>query len=242
MTLNHVAIIMDGNGRWAEKRGLSRSEGHQQGVRTAHRITRSTAKRGIPYLTLYTLSTENLARPQEELDALAGLMREYLDNQVDSLIENDVKLRVIGNRSLLGRDLQEKIKQAQEKTSGGRRLTLSLAICYGGRDEIARAAREIAQKGTPEDITEENLSKHLDTAGIPDPDLLIRTGGEQRISNYLLWQLAYSELYFTKVLWPDFTGKHLSRAIEAFYRRERRFGSTGSSSQKKDRKKARKFK
>ncbi len=243
MTLKHVAIIMDGNGRWAQSRGLSRSEGHQQGVKTARRITEATSRRGIPCLTLYALSTENLSRPQEELDALAALMRNYLDNEVDSLIENDVKLRVIGNRAMLGRELQTKIEHAQQRTAGGRKLTLNLAICYGGRDEIIRAARKLAQEGSPKDITEENLAKNLDTAGMPDPDLLIRTGGEKRISNYMLWQMAYSELYFSRVLWPDFTGKHLSRAIQEYHRRERRFGRTDSTHKKKSgRKKARVFK
>lgn len=241
MTLKHVAIIMDGNGRWAEKRGLARSEGHRQGVKTARRITRAAGNRDIPYLTLYALSTENLSRPAEELDALATLMRNYLDNEIEQLLENDVRLHVIGNRSMLGRDLQKRIDKAEERTAQCSRLTLNLAICYGGRDEIVRAARRLAETGNPEDITVENLANNLDTGGIPDPDLLIRTGGEKRISNYLLWQLAYSELYFTSVLWPDFTGKHLSRAIEAYHRRERRFGKTGPAL-KKTKRKARVFK
>lgn len=227
MQIKHIAIIMDGNGRWAEKRGLPRSEGHKAGAVAARRVTRAVGKMEIPWLTLYTLSTENLYRPQKELDDLAALMRHYLDNEVPVLAKNRVRLKVIGDRGLLPPDLRRKINAAEETTGPRHLMTLCLAICYGGRDEIVRAVNAQAKKGQIKKMTEPGMAAALDTSGMPDPDLIIRTGGEYRISNFLIWQAAYSELYFTKTLWPDFGSRQLKAALDSFRRRERRFGMTG---------------
>jgi len=227
MQLKHIAIIMDGNGRWAKKRGLSRSEGHRAGTEAAKRTVRAISRMDIPCLTLYALSTENLYRPQQELDALVSLMRHYLETEVQSMVENRVRLRIIGDRRLLPPDLQKRIAQAEAETSRDYNKHLTLAVGYGGRDEVVRAVRSLARKGG--DLTrlnETRLARALDTADLPDPDLLIRTGGELRISNFLIWELAYTELYFTRVLWPDFSSRHLKAAIAAFHRRKRRFGLT----------------
>jgi len=229
MEPEHVAIIMDGNGRWAKKRGLPRAEGHRAGAQAARRATEAAGKAGLRYLTLYALSTENLYRPQAELDALMGLMRHYLDNEVPRLVENRVRLRVIGDRTCLPGDMRQKILWAERETSLEFELTLVLAVCYGGRDEIVRAVRSLSKRGSTERLSEKRLSRALDTGGIPDPDLLIRTGGDQRISNFLLWQCAYTELYFTKTLWPDFRARHLRAAVESYKKRERRFGKTGEN-------------
>lgn len=241
MQLNHIAIIMDGNGRWASRRGLPRSEGHREGTRTAGKIARAARRMKIPFLTLYTLSTENLYRPQQELDVLTTLMRHYLDHEVEKLIENKIRLRVIGDRRPLPADLRKKVAAAERDSKISHEMTLTLAICYGGRDEIVRAVRSLSKKPGLANINEKRLASALDTAEFPDPDLVIRTGGDCRISNFLLWELAYSELYFTRVLWPDFSTRNFKAAIAAFERRERRFGRTrddhpgqgGSPSRKK---------
>jgi undecaprenyl diphosphate synthase len=229
MELQHIAIIMDGNGRWAKRRGLSRAEGHRAGSRAAQRITRAGRRLGLPCLTLYALSTENLLRPAEELAALGKLLRHYLDTEVPSLIEHGIRLRVIGNRNLLAADLNRKIVAAEKQTAAGRDMTLGLALGYGGRDEIVRAAQALARRGRLRRVTEPSLASALDTAGLPDPDLLIRTGGERRLSNFLLWQSAYTELYFSRVLWPDFAARHLQAALRDYRQRERRFGRTDAS-------------
>ncbi len=226
MDLQHIAIIMDGNGRWAKKRGLPRSAGHQEGANAAARITRTLRKMGVPFLTLYALSTENLFRPQKELDALTSLMRKYLDEEVPRLLKHNVRLKVIGDRSLLPSDLRKKMAAAEAETAKDFMMTLSLAICYGGRDDVVRAIKKLADRVPLKKIGPEDIDSALDTAGVPDPDLIIRTGGEYRLSNFLTWQSAYSELYFTKTLWPDFTAAHLKRAMKKFNITERRFGRT----------------
>jgi len=237
MKLKHIAIIMDGNGRWAEQRGWPRSDGHRAGTEAARRISRAAGRMNIPFLTLYALSTENLYRPQEELDALTTLMRHYLETEINSLIENKVRLNIIGDRSLLPSDLRKQIARVETETSRDYDKVLSLAICYGGRNEIVRAVKSLAGKTDLKRLTEDRLTKALDTAGVPDPDLLIRTGGDLRISNFLIWELAYTELYFTRVLWPDFSPRHLRTAIDSFQRRERRFGRTDNSTSRKSKKK-----
>jgi len=228
MDLRHLAIIMDGNGRWAKARGLPRSDGHRAGAETARRITQAIRRRGIPFLTLYALSTENLARPADEVNALAGLMRRYLDEETKNLVAHGIRLRVIGDRALVSADLRRRIAAAEKTTATGNALTLTLAVAYGGRDEIVRAARAAGPK-----LTEARLAASLDTAGIPDPDLIVRTGGEVRLSNFLLWQAAYAELYFTKTLWPDFGPRALAAALAAFNRRTRRFGLTEAATKGK---------
>jgi undecaprenyl diphosphate synthase len=226
MELKHIAIIMDGNGRWAKRRGLPRSEGHRAGSETARKISRAAFEMKIPFLTLYALSTENLYRPQAELDALTGLMRNYVSTEADAFMENRIRFKVIGDRSLLPPDLRRSIALLERDTSRDYRATLCLAICYGGRDEIVRAVKSLAGHGDLKKLSEERLAKALDTAGVPDPDLLIRTGGDFRISNFLVWEAAYAELYFTRTLWPDFSARHLRTAVKSFYERERRFGRT----------------
>jgi len=217
---------MDGNGRWAKKRGLPRKEGHRRGAETARKITRAAGRMEISFLTLYALSTENLYRPQAELDALMNLMRHYLEDEVPELIKNRIRLRIIGDRSVLPKDVRKKILISEEETALSYDMTLVLALGYGGRDDIIRAVKKIAREGKIEDLTEKRLSAALDTGDMPDPDLVIRTGGDHRLSNFLTWQTTYSELYFTKTLWPDFSPAHLKRAVESFHKRQRRFGRT----------------
>ena len=218
----HLAVIMDGNGRWATRRGLPRVAGHRAGAEAVRRLVRRSARIGIPYLTLYALSTENLERPRAELRGLMEMLRQYLANELPEFLRRGIRLRIIGDLSQLPADLQARLQEALLKTAAGRRLTLCIALAYGGREEIVRAARKFrAKKVRPGEAA---FARGLDTAGIPDPDLLIRTGGELRLSNFLLWQTAYTELYFTRVLWPDFRGRHLCQALKAFARRERRFG------------------
>ena len=223
MEPRHLAIIMDGNGRWAEKRGLTRSDGHRAGAEAVRRVTESVRRRRIPCLTLYALSTENLARPRAELDALSALLCRYLEEETENLRDHAIRLQVIGNRALLSADLRRRLARAERETDVKAKMTLALAIAYGGRDEIVRAARSCPAGRR---LTEARLSAALDTAGIPDPDLVIRTGGELRLSNFLLWQSAYAELYFTRTLWPDFGSRHLGAALAAYRRRTRRFGRT----------------
>ena len=226
----HVAIIMDGNGRWAEARGLSRFHGHSEGAKSARTAVESAIKYKIRYLTLYSFSSENWKRPQTEINDLMGLLRSYLEHEMKTLVENGIRLRVIGERADLGEDIVELIQECEEGTSQNKILDLFIALSYGGRYEITEAARQLAIKvkeGDIEstDINEEIFSKHLYTWGVPDPDLIIRTSGEKRVSNFLLWQLAYSELVFSDTLWPDFSENDFKKALSEFSLRDRRFGS-----------------
>jgi undecaprenyl diphosphate synthase len=227
----HLAIIMDGNGRWAKQQGLPRIAGHQQGVQVVTQIVAECARRGIAYLSLFAFSSENWGRPQPEVMALMGLLLQFLGSQRQRMLEGGIRLRVIGDRSRLSESVRAALATTERETSAGTGLTLVLALSYGGRDEIVRAAKKIAEqaaRGLVDFATLDNkqFSTFLDTADIPEPDLLIRTSGEMRISNFLLWQSAYAELYFTDVLWPDFDAAELQRAIDDYQRRKRRFGLT----------------
>lgn len=217
----HVAVIMDGNGRWAKKRGLPRVKGHERGARVLRKVVELSAKLGIKYLTAFAFSKENWNRPKEEIDFLMNLLRNYLKKEVKTLEKNDIRLEVAGDVDELPQDIQELIKKAEEKTASGKRLELILAVNYGGRAEILRAAKGMAEEG---EFSVEAFRRHLYLPHVPDPDLLIRTSGEQRISNFLLWQMAYTELYFTPVLWPDFSEKEYIKALLDYQKRERRFG------------------
>jgi len=228
----HVAIVMDGNGRWAEARGLPRTAGHQRGAEAVRRTVEAAISEGVEYLTLFGFSSENWKRPISEVKDLMGLLRYYLKNEIRKLNREGVCFRIIGDRTQLDRDIVTLIEEAETKTTGNSRLVLTIAISYGSRAEITTAMKSLAAKvGDGEldaaDITEDLISEHLYTAAIPDPDLLIRTSGEQRISNFLLWQLAYSEFLFLDKLWPDFGQADLCDAIQTFHRRDRRFGVTG---------------
>lgn len=225
----HVAIILDGNGRWAKKRGMPRNYGHVQGAKNVEVICRAAHNMGIKYLTVYAFSTENWSRPQDEVDALMKLLNQYMKNCQKTAKKNNMKVRVIGDKSGLSEPIQREIAALEEATKDYDGLNFTIALNYGGRDELTRAVKKIAvsvKNGEmdPEDITEQTIGDFLDTAGLPDPDLMIRTSYELRISNYLLWQLAYSEFYFTEVPWPDFDEKELQKAVEAYGQRERRFG------------------
>ena len=227
----HVAIIMDGNGRWAKKQGLARMYGHKQGVETVHRITETAAELGIQYLTLYTFSTENWNRPKEEVDALMTLLVDTIAKETPTLMKNNVRLLTIGDTNRLPEGAKRKFEQCMEETSSNTGLRLVIALSYSARWEITHAmqtAVRMAQTGAlkAEDVNEELVSSLMTTADMPDPDLLIRTSGELRISNFLLWQLAYSELYFTDCLWPEFTEEEFCKAIVDYQHRERRFGKT----------------
>lgn len=226
----HVAIIMDGNGRWAKARGLPRNAGHRAGVENLRRVLRACGEFGIRVLTVYAFSTENWGRPQDEVRGLLRILETVIDREFDNLNANGVQLRHIGNLDALSAELQAKVRNAIDKTRNNDRLTLNLAFNYGGRDEIVRAIRRIVRDGVPaEEIDEVLFTYYLDTAGIPDPDLIVRTGGEMRISNFLVWQSVYAEYYATPTYWPDFDKDELYRAIEHFNRRERRFGLVSSS-------------
>jgi undecaprenyl diphosphate synthase len=225
----HIAIIMDGNGRWAKARGLNRSMGHQAGVETVKRITESCAKRGVEFLTLYTFSTENWNRPAEEVAALMSLVLTAMEEEL--FMKNNVRLRIIGDLSRVPSNVCEAILNLQERTQVNTGMTMVIALSYSSRWEITDTVQRIADKVkagalAPEDITEDVISKHLVANFMPDPDLLIRTGGECRLSNYLLWQCAYTEFYFCDTYWPDFNDEDLQRAIDYFNRKERRFGKT----------------
>ena len=227
----HVAIIMDGNGRWAKKQGLARMYGHKQGVETVHRITETAAEMGIQYLTLYTFSTENWNRPKEEVDALMTLLVDTIAKETPTLMKNNVRLLTIGDTERLPEGAKRKFEQCMEETSGNTGLRLVIALSYSARWEITNAMQTAVRKAQAgalkaEDVNEELVSSLMTTAGMPDPDLLIRTSGELRISNFLLWQLAYSELYFTDCLWPEFTEEEFCKAIVEYQHRERRFGKT----------------
>ncbi len=229
----HVAIILDGNGRWARAKGMPRNYGHVQGAKTVEIICEEAYKMGIQYLTVYAFSTENWSRPQDEVDALMKLLRNYMKTCLKTAEKNRMCVRVLGEKSRLDEDIRTRIMELEETTKNNDGLHFQIAINYGGKDEIVRAARKMAAevaKGRlrPEDITEQVLEGFLDTAGVPEPDLLIRTCNEQRISNFLLWQLAYTELYFTPVAWPDFTKDELIRAVEAYNHRDRKYGGIKS--------------
>lgn len=225
----HVAIILDGNGRWAKKRFLPRNAGHAAGAKNVEKIIEDAHNMGIKYITMYAFSTENWNRPEDEVKALMKLLRNYLKDCIERANKNDMKVRVIGDKSRLDNDIIERINELEEGSKNNKGIQFIIALNYGSRDEIKRAMKKIAEdckKGiiNEEEITEELISKYLDTAGIPDPDLLIRTSGEIRLSNYLLWQLAYTEFYFTDVLWPDFDKEELKKAIVKYNQRDRRFG------------------
>jgi undecaprenyl diphosphate synthase len=229
---NHVAIIMDGNGRWAKARGLPRVAGHRRGADAVRRVVRGAGELGIPVLTLFAFSTENWTRPADEVSDLMGLLRHYLRNELEELHKNGARLRVIGNRDGLAADIVRDIADAENLTRNNSRIDVNICINYGSRDEILRAtrslARQVAAGALEADRIDANLfERELLTAGVPDPDLLIRTSGEQRISNFLLWQCAYSELVFVDTLWPDFGKDDLERAVSEFRRRERRYGGVG---------------
>ncbi len=228
----HTAIIMDGNGRWAEARGLSRTLGHKRGAEAVKVAVESAVELGVEYLTLYGFSSENWQRPEEEIKDLMELLRFYLQSEIKFFWQNGVRLRVIGDRERLAPDIVELIEGAEERTASNKKLTLIIALSYGGRMEIAVAARRLARrvaKGVlrPEEIDEQTFAECLFTASIPDPDLLIRTSGEKRISNFLLWQLAYAEFVFVNTLWPDFSKQDFEDAIREYHGRERRYGTTG---------------
>lgn len=225
----HVAIILDGNGRWAKKRLLPRNAGHMQGSKVVEQICEDAHNLGIKYLTVYAFSTENWKRPKDEVDALMKLLDRYLKNCIERSSRNNMRVRVLGDISTLSQKLQDKIIELEAKSKNNTGLNFQVALNYGGRDEMLRAVRKCAEECAggrikPADIDEAYFDGMLDTADIPDPDLLIRTSGEQRISNFLLWQLAYTEFYFTDVLWPDFNKKELKKAIEYYENRDRRFG------------------
>ena len=232
----HVAIIMDGNGRWAKKRGLPRTAGHKKGAEVVEQILEDADHMGIRYLTVYAFSTENWLRPAMEVKALMNLLRTYMISSMEKCAKNNVSVRVIGDRSKLSADLQESIGNLEEATKNNTGMHFQIAINYGGRDEIVRAVKKLVAKArageiSEEDVTEALIADCLDTAGLPDPDLLIRTCGEQRISNFLIWEGAYTEYYFTDTAWPDFTKEELQKAVEAFGNRERRYGGlTGGQS------------
>ncbi|MCI8514067.1 MAG: isoprenyl transferase [Lachnospiraceae bacterium] len=225
----HVAIILDGNGRWAKRKGLLRHMGHVEGCKTVERLVEDAARLGIRYLTVYGFSTENWKRSEEEVSGLMQLFRYYMVRLLKSAKKNNVRVKVIGDRSRFDRDIIEGLNALEGETEKNTGLTFVIAVNYGGRDEIVRGVRRLAAdiragRLSPEQVDETCLTAYLDTAGMPDPDLLIRTGGEQRLSNYLLWQMAYTEFYFTDVYWPDFNKEELIKAIEKYNKRERRFG------------------
>ena len=226
----HVAIIMDGNGRWAKERGLNRSLGHQQGVETVREITTAASRLGIRYLTLYTFSTENWNRPAQEVSALMSLILTAMEEEL--FMKNNVRLKTIGDINRLPGEVQVAIRGLEERTSKNSGMTMVIALSYSSKWEITRAVRLIAEKAVageirPEDITEATVSEHLETSFMPDPDLLIRTGGELRLSNYLLWQCAYSEFYFCDTYWPDFNTEAFCKALVDYQSRQRRYGKTG---------------
>ena len=227
----HVAVIMDGNGRWAKQHGLARALGHKQGVNTLHEITETAARLGIGYLTMYAFSTENWNRPQDEIDALMALLVSTIAKETPTLMKNNVRLLTIGDMQRLPQDVRTKIENCKQLTAANTGLNLVIALSYSARWEITEAARQLATAVAngqllPQDINEQRISDALTTHAIPDPDLLIRTSGELRISNFLLWQLAYSELWFTDKLWPDFTAEDFCNALRDYQKRERRFGKT----------------
>lgn len=232
----HIAVIMDGNGRWAKAKGLPRTAGHQQGVETVKKITEEATRLGVEYLTLYTFSTENWNRPEPEIAALMGLILDHLEDEI--FMKNNVRFRVIGDLERIPEQVRVRLHECMERTKKNEKMTMVIALSYSSRWELTHAMRQLAEKvknGSlqPTGITEESIQECLATSFMPDPDLLIRTGGELRISNYLLWQCAYSEFYFCDTYWPDFDEKELRKAIADYQSRERRFGKTGEQVAKK---------
>ena len=232
----HIAIIMDGNGRWAEQQGKPRIMGHRAGVESVQDIVRAARALGIGVLTLYAFSTENWKRPPLEVQALMGLLKSFLESELATMVHNNVSLRCLGQKERIPAEVRKVLERVIQETAGNTGLILNLALSYGGRSEITQAVQAIAQKclaGTlsPGEIDQSVLEQHLYTAGLPDPDLVIRTGGETRLSNFLLWQASYAELYFTEILWPDFRKKDLLHAILDFQKRQRRFGKTGEQAE-----------
>lgn len=227
----HIAIIMDGNGRWAKKHTMGRIRGHKKGVQAVRATVKASLQLGIKYLTLFAFSMENWSRPEEEVKSLMTLLEEYLDKETNKLHEQGIRLTTIGDLGLINDKIRDKIERAIKLTKNNDKLNVNIAISYGSRDEIVQAAKSIIhaveeKKIRAEDINKDVFNRYLYTAEMPDPDLLIRTGGEFRVSNFMLWQIAYTELYFTGVLWPDFNKEHLLKAIASYRRRERRFGLT----------------
>lgn len=236
---NHIAVIMDGNGRWAEERGLPRIAGHQAGIASVRDATRASRELGLEYLTVYAFSTENWKRPRKEISMLMRLLLKMLREELDEMRENGVRLNTIGQTNALPKEVQRELFQAMEKTSDNTRLTLTLALSYSGRWDLVRAMQTLALdvrrgKISPEDITDNLVRSYLTTANLPDPDLLIRTSGELRLSNFMLWELAYSEIYVTNTYWPDFRRENLYDAIRDYQKRERRFGLTGAQVKQDD--------
>lgn len=223
MTVQHIAVIMDGNGRWAQQRGLARTKGHREGLEAAKRIVKTVADLHIPYITLYVFSTENWKRTEEEVGFLMGLIQQHLRAELAFYAANNIKVKHIGNAAALPRAIQMDIADIMKKTEHYTGTTMQLAINYGGKDEIIRAIKKLSG-GQLETLTEDAFEQLLDTAGVPPVDLVIRTGGEKRLSNFLLWQTAYAEFYSTDILWPDFTPAHLMEALDAYGKRIRRFG------------------
>ena len=219
---NHIAIIMDGNGRWAKERGLKRTAGHEEGAKVVREITAHCSKIGVKYLTLYAFSTENWTRPKLEVEFLMKLLERYFQNELSVYLENNVRFKAIGDLTKFSKKLQTIISNVEKKTQNCTGLTQVLALNYGSRDEITRAVQKVVEKNL--EITEENINNNLDTKNIPDVDLLIRTSGEIRISNFLLWQCAYAEMFFTQTYWPEFTSSEFDDIISDFHKRERRFG------------------
>ncbi len=232
----HVVIIMDGNGRWAKKKNLDRISGHKEGMKSVRAVMKGARDLGIKHVTLYAFSAQNWNRPKEEVKALMELLKQYLVKEGERLVENDVRLNAIGRLQELPEDVYEVLTETMEKTRHCKDLTLTLALSYGGREEIVDAVKKIASNGkiSPEKINQSNFSNYLYTDDLPEPDLLIRTSGEMRLSNFMLWQLAYTEIYVTKTLWPNFRKRHLIKAILNYQRRERRFGLTGEQVQKRE--------
>lgn len=233
----HIAIIMDGNGRWAAERGHERSYGHQAGVDAVRRITSECTRLGVKYLTLYTFSTENWNRPTDEVAALMGLVLSSLEDEI--FMKNNVRFRVVGDMGRLPENVRQKLRETEEHTAANSAMTMVVALSYSSRWEIAEAVKNIVRgvkdgSINPDDITEKTVDRHMQTCFMPDPDLLIRTGGELRISNYLLWQIAYSELYFCDTFWPDFDEEALHKAIASYQGRQRRFGKTGAQIEAED--------
>ena len=221
---NHVAIILDGNGRWAKAKGMPRNYGHVQGAKTVEVICEEAYKMGIQYLTVYAFSTENWSRPKDEVDALMKLLRNYLKTCLRTAEKNRMCVRILGDKTGLDADIRARIEELETATKSNDGLHFQIALNYGGRDEIVRAVKKVAADMAQGRISEEDITEKLDTHGLPEPDLLIRTCNEQRVSNFLLWQLAYTELYFTPVSWPDFSKEELEKAVEAYNKRDRKFG------------------
>ena len=228
----HVAIIMDGNGRWAKQRGMNRIRGHEEGAKSVKAIVRATREIGVPWLTLYAFSEENWRRPKVEVEALMVLLKRFLQSEVKEMLDNGIRFQAIGRLHKLPKDVQRTLRETAERTASNRNMVLTLALSYGGRQEVTDAVKKMVQRVEAgeirsSDITETLFSEHLYTANMPDPDLLIRTSGECRISNFLLWQIAYAEIYMTPTYWPDFRKEEYVEALIEYQRRERRFGATG---------------